>query len=124
MPFRIWTTSKGTRFEVLPFEQIHGSTTTIGYRFGAAAYSTAANDLSEAVFTALAGIKLWIVDCLGYVPFPTHAHLARTLEWIARVKPERAVLTHMGPELDYQRLKRELPPGIEPDYDGMILDVS
>lgn len=110
-------------FEVLPFEQVHGSIPTIGYRFGAAAYSTDAVDLPDAAFAALAGIKLWIVDCLGYEPFPTHAHLAKTLGWIKRVRPERAVLTHMGPELDYRQLLSVLPAGVEPGYDGMVLEL-
>lgn len=114
---------RASGLEVLPFEQSHGAVKTLGYRFGDAAYSTDANELSEAVFAALAGIKLWVVDCLGYEPFPTHAHLAKTLNWIARVKPARAVLTHMGPELDYRRLLNELPPGVEPAYDGMVLEV-
>lgn len=109
--------------EILPFEQGHGYTTTIGFRFGAAAYSTDVVDLSEAAFAALAGIDLWIVDCLSDKPFPTHAHLARVLEWVERVKPKRAVLTHMTPDLDYQRLKRELPKGIEPAHDGMVLEI-
>ena len=43
----------------------------------------------------LKGIKLWIIDCIGYRQHPTHAHLELTLEWIARVKPQRAVLTHI-----------------------------
>ena len=109
-------------FEVMPFEQIHGNVKTIGYRFDNAAYSTDANELPESAFAALNGIKLWIVDCLGYEEFPTHAHLAKTLEWIARVKPQRAILTHMGPDLDYRRLLNQLPPGVEPAYDGMILE--
>lgn len=109
--------------EVLPFEQGHGYTTTIGFRFGAAAYSTDVVELSDAAFDALAGIDLWIVDCLSDKPFPTHAHLARVLEWVERVKPKRTVLTHMTPDLDYQRLRRELPKSIEPGYDGMVLEL-
>ncbi len=108
---------------VLPFEQDHGFSTTTGYRFGDAAYSTDVVNFSEEAFAALAGVRLWIVDCLGRSRFPTHAHLERTLEWIARVKPERAVLTHMSAELDYRRLCDELPPGVEPAYDGMTIEL-
>jgi phosphoribosyl 1,2-cyclic phosphate phosphodiesterase len=61
------------------------------------------------------------VDALQDKPHPTHAHLERTLEWIERVKPERAILTHMNYTLDYQDLKSRLPAGVEPAYDGMIV---
>ena len=68
-------------------------------------------------------MKLWVVDCLRDDPHPTHSHTAQTLEWIARVKPAQAVLTHMNQELDYDELKRRCPPGVVPGYDGLVLEV-
>ena len=59
--------------------------------------------LDEAAFAALAGVECWIVDALRHTPHPSHAHLAQTLEWIARVKPKRAILTNMHVDLDYDR---------------------
>ena len=63
------------------------------------------------------------MDCLQRKPHPTHAHLALTLSWIERLRPRRAVLTHMNTSLDYQSLVAELPKGVEPAYDGMVLDI-
>ena len=104
------------------FDQGHGAGVTLGFRFGDVAYSTDANALSEAAFAALDGVGLWIVDCLRPDANPMHAHLDLTLEWIARVMPRRAVLTHMNHELDYDELSRTLPRGVEPAYDGMVID--
>jgi phosphoribosyl 1,2-cyclic phosphate phosphodiesterase len=109
---------------IVPFAQDHGFSTTLGFRIGDMAYSTDVVDLDEAAFAALAGVDVWIVDCLRYEPHPTHSHLAKTLSWIARVKPRRAVLTHMDVPLDYATLRRELPAGVEPGYDGLTLDVA
>ena len=39
----------------------------------------------------------------------------------SEIKPKRAVLTHMHVDLDYAALARELPDGVEPAYDGMVL---
>src|SRR5262249_17316176 len=108
---------------VVPFTQDHGFTTSLGLRMGAFAYSTDLVALDEAGFAALAGIEAWIVDCYRRTPHPTHTHLARTLEWIARLRPKRAILTHMDVQLDYETLRRELPEGVEPAYDGMVIDV-
>ncbi len=108
---------------VVPFVQQHGRETSLGYRFGDVAYSTDVSALDEAAFSALKGVKLWILDCLRDRPHPTHCHLAQSLEWIARVAPARAVLTHMNHQIDYQDLKRRCPPGVEPGYDGMVLEV-
>jgi phosphoribosyl 1,2-cyclic phosphate phosphodiesterase len=41
------------------------------------------------------------------------------LEWIARLKPRRAILTNLHADLDYEELRRQLPPNIEPAYDGL-----
>ncbi len=109
--------------EIVPIEQDHGSMPSLGLRFGPVGYSNDCVTLPEAAFAALAGIRVWIVDALRYRPHPTHAHLERTLEWIARLKPERAIITNMHVDLDYHTLKRELPPGVEPAYDGMVIEV-
>lgn len=109
--------------QVTGFKQIHGRNKTLGYRIGGFAYSTDLNSLPECSFEALTGLKLWVVDCLRHTPSHAHSHLQQTLEWIARLKPEIAVLTHMGHEFDYETLSSQLPPGVIPGYDGLVLDI-
>lgn len=119
VPFRIGD------IDVVAFMQIHGGDRdpTLGLRFGDFAYSTDVKEMPEAGFAALAGIDTWIVDCLQEPPNWAHSHLAQTLEWIARVGPRRAVLTHMNHRLDYAALAAKLPSGVEPGLDGLVLDV-
>lgn len=106
---------------VLPFEQDHGfGNRTLGFRIGPLAYSTDVVALPPAAFEALAGIDTWIVDCVQETPHPTHANLATALAWIERVKPRQAILTHMGPQLDYRTLRAQLPERVEPAYDGLV----
>jgi phosphoribosyl 1,2-cyclic phosphate phosphodiesterase len=108
---------------VVAFAQSHGYSTTTGFRIGGVAYSTDVVELDDAAFAALGGIDLWIVDCLRRQPHPTHSHLAKTLAWIERVGPRRAVLTHMDQSLDYRELSTELPAGVEPGYDGLAIEL-
>jgi phosphoribosyl 1,2-cyclic phosphate phosphodiesterase len=108
---------------IVPFTQDHGFSTTLGLRIGSFGYSTDVTELDETAFAALAGIELWIVDCLRYEPHPTHSHLEKTLGWVARLKPHRAVLTHMDRQLDYAELAARLPAGIEPGQDGLVIEV-
>ncbi|MEX0298097.1 MAG: MBL fold metallo-hydrolase [Kordiimonas sp.] len=115
-------TKVGT-IKAIPFEQGHGNGISLGYRFGDIAYSTDLNRMPETAFEALKGTKIWIVDALRYKPHPTHSHLEQTLEWIERVRPERAILTHMTWDMDYETLLSELPDGVEPAYDGMVIEV-
>lgn len=118
----------GTPFDaagisVVPFHQDHGWADTLGFRFGSVAYSTDVVELDDAAFAALEGVKVWIVDALSPRPHSTHAHVDKALDWIKRVRPERAVLTHMGVDLDYRSLSAAVPPGVEVAYDGMVIEV-
>lgn len=104
---------------VVTFDQDHGEVRSVGYRFGDVAYSSDVVNLDEAAFAAMEGLDVWIVDALRYRPHPTHAHLERTLDWIARVKPKRAILTNLHIDLDYETLNAELPAGVEAAHDGL-----
>jgi phosphoribosyl 1,2-cyclic phosphate phosphodiesterase len=109
----------GGALPVRAFAQAHGQIRSLGFRFGPLAYSSDVNGLDDAAFAALQGVECWIVDTLRYHEHPSHAHLAQSLAWIARVKPRRAILTNLHTDFDYDTLRRELPDGIEPAFDGM-----
>jgi phosphoribosyl 1,2-cyclic phosphate phosphodiesterase len=114
----------GGSIPAIAFRMGHGRIHSLGYRFGNLAYSSDVHELDAEAFAALENLDVWIVDALRYTPHPSHSHVARTLEWIARLKPKRAILTNMHVDLDYEKLKSELPPGVEPAYDGMIIEAS
>ncbi len=108
---------------IVPFVQDHGFSTTLGLRIGRFGYSTDVTELGDTAFAILEGVELWIVDCLRREPHPTHSHLKKTLHWIARVQPRRAVLTHMDQSMDYCELSAELPRGVEPGEDGLVIEL-
>ncbi|MCP5433557.1 MAG: MBL fold metallo-hydrolase [Alphaproteobacteria bacterium] len=114
----------GGAVPVLPFDQDHGSIRSLGFRFGPLAYSPDLVELPEAGLAALEGVECWIVDALRHRPHPTHAHVEKALAWIEHLKPRRAILTNMHVDLDYETLRRALPEGVEPAYDGMELSVE
>lgn len=107
--------------DILPIAQQHGQGSSLGLRFGNFAYSTDVNGFSPDALDALRGIDTWIVDCLRYQVAPTHAHLEMTLGWIADIKPRRSYLTHLNHEFDYDGLCKELPEGVLPAHDGLVL---
>lgn len=109
----------GGAIDIMPFDQDHGGMTSLGFRFGPIAYSSDVVGLSDDAFALLAGVEVWIVDALRYRPHPTHAHVDLTLSWIDRIKPKRAILTNLHVDLDYATLRRTLPAGVEPAYDGL-----
>lgn len=103
---------------VVTFDQAHGLIRSVGYRIGGIAYSSDVSDLDEAAIEAVRGCDLWIVDALRWTPHPTHAHVEKTLDWIARAGVKKAVLTNLHLDLDYNALSAAVPPNVEVAYDG------
>ena len=106
------------------FHQEHGNTTSLGFMFdGKFAYSTDVVSMSDAVFNKLTGVNLWIVEALREAPHSAHSHFEQTFAWVARVKPQRAVLTHLGLDADYETLATICPENTEPGIDGLQFEV-
>jgi phosphoribosyl 1,2-cyclic phosphate phosphodiesterase len=120
VPFTI--TGEGGPIDILPFRQIHGDITSLGFRFGHLAYSSDVSDLDDMALSHLANLDLWIVDALQNRPHPSHFSLAETLQWIENVGPKRALLTHMHVPLDYDTVMRETPPHVQPAHDGLVIE--
>ncbi|MEH3047581.1 MBL fold metallo-hydrolase [Sphingomonas adhaesiva] len=103
-------------------DQPHGSITSAGLRFEAGGravgYATDVSSMTAAMRALYTGLDLWIVDALRRRPHPTHPDLATALAWIAELAPQRAALVHMDQSMDYAGLVAELPPHVEPGYDG------
>jgi phosphoribosyl 1,2-cyclic phosphate phosphodiesterase len=111
----------GGAIEAQPFRLEHGDIDALGFRFGKIAYSPDLNGIPDESLVYLEGLDLWIVDALRYTPHPSHFSVADTLAWIEKLHPMRAVLTNLHADLDFNRLKAELPPNVEPAFDGMTL---
>jgi phosphoribosyl 1,2-cyclic phosphate phosphodiesterase len=111
----------GGSLDAIPFQLEHGEIDALGFRFGNVAYTPDLNGIPKESRAFLEGLDLWIVDALRYTPHPSHFCLSETLDWIARLQPRRAVLTNLNTELDFERLRSELPSNIEPAFDGMKL---
>ncbi|SLN66256.1 putative hydrolase [Roseovarius gaetbuli] len=114
-------TGAGGPVKLQPFEVNHGSIEALGFRVDGFAYLPDVAAIPEDVWPVLEGLDCWVLDALRRTPHPTHAHLARSLEWMERAAPRRGILTNMHIDMDYQTLVEELPEHITPAYDGMTI---
>jgi len=106
-----------------PFLVKHGRIDALGFRIGGLAYLPDVSDMYPESWAAVQGLDIWVLDALRREPHPTHAHLEKSLEWIAMAKPKRAVLTNMHIDLDYATVDAETPSHITPAFDGMVLEL-
>ncbi len=111
----------GGPIDLTPFDVEHGRIGSKGFRIGGLAYLPDVSAIPEPAWAQLTALDIWIVDALRRDPHPTHAHLAQTLDWIARAAPARAVLTNMHIDLDYRTVMEETPAHVEPAYDGLVM---
>jgi len=108
---------------ITSFAQSHGKIQTLGYRFNDFAYSSDVNCLDDSAFEKLKGVRIWVVDCMREREHATHSHLEQTLEWIEKVRPKQAYLTHMDQSMDYLKLTAKLPSHVRPAYDGLVIEI-
>jgi phosphoribosyl 1,2-cyclic phosphate phosphodiesterase len=106
------------------FAQVHGRIMSLGWRVGGLVYSCDLNDLPAESLPYLEGLDVWIVDALRYRGHTSHFAVRDALGWIDRIGPARAVLTNLHQDLDYEILKAQLPPHVEPAYDMMTIELS
>ncbi len=104
---------------IVPIPLVHSRFNVFGFRFDDVAYCTDVSHIPDTSWTLLEGVRVFIIDALRYNPHPAHFGLNQALEAIERLRPEKAYLTHMGHELDYDDLNAKLPPGVEMAYDGL-----
>jgi len=109
--------------DVQCFRQDHGFSETIGFRFGDFAYTTDVVRMPPESMEALKGVKVWVLGVLSDIAYPTHVHVEEALRWVAAVKPERAVFTHLSNALDVEDLAARLPAHVSPAWDGRVIEV-
>lgn len=113
----------GGPIKIVPFRVEHGRIEAQGFRIHDFAYLPDVSDIGPEAWEALRGLDTWVLDALRREPHPTHAHLAQSLDWIARAAPRQGVLTNMHNDLDYATLLDELPAGVVPAHDGLVLEI-
>ncbi len=104
---------------ITPIPLIHSHYNVFGFRIDDVAYCTDVNEIPEASWPLLEGVRILIIDALRFKPHPAHMSLNEALEVIERLGPDKAYLTHMGHEFDYPELNPKLPAGVEMAYDGL-----
>lgn len=103
----------------------HGPTPSLGFIFDdQAVYTPDVWDIAPEVLALIDRSEVWIVDALRYAAHPTHAHVDKTLSWLARTQTRKALLTNLHIDLDYETLSSELLPNQQVAYDQQKITVT
>ncbi len=110
--------------KIVPVEVMHGDLPIFGYRFDDFAYITDFSEIPEESMDLLRGLDVLVIEALRFEPHPSHVTIAQAMEYIEVLKPGRAIFTHMAHGFDYETVMKELPPGMELAYDGMVIETG
>ncbi|MEY4521853.1 MAG: hypothetical protein RIT10_1038 [Bacteroidota bacterium] len=111
--------------EVQPIEVMHYKMPVLGFRLGDFTYITDAKTISEEEVLKVLGTKILIVNALHLSPHISHFNLEEALEFIARINPEKAYITHISHLFGtHQQIEKLLPPNVFAAYDGMKIKID
>jgi phosphoribosyl 1,2-cyclic phosphate phosphodiesterase len=109
--------------EIIPVRGMHYKLPVLGFRFGNIAYCTDMNHIPEEEFEKLKGLDHFIINCVKYGKHISHYSLEEAVEVAQKVGAKHSWLTHLSHQLPtYNELAAELPEGIHPAYDGLVLE--
>lgn len=114
---------EGGALTLEPLPQVHGDIVSLGFRIGSLAYCPDVSNFPASTTLRMQNLDMLVVDALQRHPHPSHLSLGQAVDWIDRLKPKRAVLTHMHVPLDYATVAAETPAHVEPAYDGMVIEL-
>lgn len=109
--------------QVIPISLKHGSKECVGYRVDSVAYITDCSYIPPKSLDRLNGLSVLVLDCLRLAPHGTHFNLDQALDTVARLKPRKTFLTHLGHDFEYVKWTRskKLPKGVSLAYDGLTI---
>jgi phosphoribosyl 1,2-cyclic phosphate phosphodiesterase len=99
----------------------HGRVTVFGYRVGEIAYVTDAKSIPPAVIDILRGVEVLVINALFRTEHPTHLSLTEAIAVSREIGADRTYLTHLTHENFHADLEAELPRGVSPAFDGLVV---
>lgn len=110
--------------EVLPIEGDHYFLQVFGFRFRDFAYLTDMKTVNADEMEKLKGVKVLVVNALRITPHISHFNLEEALDFIDRIQPERAYLTHISHLMGFHDdVEKKLPENVYLAYDGLQITI-
>ncbi len=105
--------------EIQPIQVRHLTLPILGYRIADIVYITDASFISMSEFRYLQNVELLVINSLRIKEHYSHFNLEQALDFINKVAPKQAVLTHVSHEIGlYHSVEKLLPKNVTLGYDG------
>ncbi|NJY62516.1 MBL fold metallo-hydrolase [Salinimicrobium sp. CDJ15-81-2] len=109
---------------ILPVEVMHNRVQVFGFRIRDFAYITDAKIVEEEEAEKLKGVDVLVVNALRKEPHHSHFNLEEALDFIKKINPEKAFLTHISHMLGFhEEVQAQLPPNVYLAYDNLQIEI-
>jgi len=111
--------------KVIPIRVMHGKIPILGFRIDDFVYITDAKAIEHSEIEKLKNVSVLVVNALRQTPHLTHFSLSEALDFIEKISPKKAYLTHISPMLGFHKeVQKTLPKNVFLAYDNLIIEVN
>ena len=118
----ISTIDKNKKIGIRSIKVKHGKVNSICYIINKKlAYITDVSEIYKKDYKYFKNLKYLIIDCLWYKFHPAHFNLEKSLFFIKKFRPKKAILSNLSPVIDYKEIKKYIPKNTIPAHDGLTI---
>ena len=109
---------------IIPVEVMHYKMPVFGFRIKDFTYITDATTVDDSEVEKVKGSRVLVVNALRKNEHISHFNLDEALDFIEKINPEMAYLTHISHLFDsHEEIERELPKNVRVAYDGLKINL-
>lgn len=110
--------------DVMPINTLHNRVQVFGFRFNDFAYLTDVKTIEDEEIDKLQGVKVLVVNALREKPHHSHFNLEEAIDFINKVNPDKAYLTHISHYMGFHaEVQQKLPDNIFLAYDNLKITI-
>lgn len=110
--------------KVVPIDGLHNTLQVYGYRFDNFAYLTDMKTVSDTEIKKLHNLEVLVINALREEPHVSHFNLEEALDFISKVNPKRAYLTHISHHMGFHdEVQQKLPENVYLAYDNLQITI-
>ncbi len=110
--------------KVTPIDGLHYKLQVFGFRFKDFAYLTDMKTVADEEIDKLKSLEVLVINALREEPHMSHFNLEEALNFINKVKPKRAYLTHISHHMGFHdEVQQKLPENVFLAYDNLQITI-
>jgi phosphoribosyl 1,2-cyclic phosphate phosphodiesterase len=115
---------KFKELDIIPVNVMHNRVQVFGYRLADFVYLTDVKTIEEEEIEKLRGVKVLVINALRIEKHHSHFNLEDALEFINKVKPERAYIIHISHLMGFhEEVQAQLPENVFLAYDNLKITI-